>query len=198
MNDDCNSGFFCTNDIPDPFQYDGCIRECLDNQVLIPDWGSDTWRCIDHDSTTFTCPGKFNLFCPSEDIGEDFDESMCECDGQLMVSSDCKSSFYCLDRLPGGGAPLHCDKDDEIVDVNFETFDYTCSKNAENCPKNMGGFKFGCEGSNIPIAPPTCNFTTENTIGECRCQGQIMVSDDCSKSFYCTTYSSDPEHVVIF
>ena len=187
LSDDCKEGFYCTDNIPDAFQYNGCLRSCLDNQVLVPDFARDTWDCVDVDVADFVCPGAFNLYCPENDIGTDFDSSMCECDGQLFVSADCKESFFCLERLSGGGAAIKCEGFGQIVDFDFINMRWSCSENVANCPSNMGGFQVGCEGSLLPPPPPECDFTTNpNPFGECECDGQLHVSDDCQQGFYCS------------
>ena len=40
-----------------------------------------------------TCPGEYNIVC--DDVGSDFDKDVCECDGQMWVSADCKEAFLC-------------------------------------------------------------------------------------------------------
>ena len=82
IGDDCRSGFYCTSDVVDPLIYDGCYRECDEGQILLPDFANNEWSCVSED--TATCRGQFNINCPEDDIGHDFDSSICECDGQML------------------------------------------------------------------------------------------------------------------
>lgn len=148
LNSDCTAGFLCGPNAGEADEFDGCYRQCLSGQVLIPDFEDNTWRCIDVDVADFDCPGKFNLFCPDDMIGGDFDSAMCDCNGQLLVSNDCKESFYCLDRLPGGGAALNCENEGEIVELDFFNHQWECTNNTGNCP-GLGGFALGCQGGGI-------------------------------------------------
>ena len=53
-----------------------------------------------------TCPGEYNIVC--EDVGSDFNKDMCECDGQMWVSGDCKEAFLCNKMYPNGGIRGDC------------------------------------------------------------------------------------------
>ena len=53
-----------------------------------------------------TCPGEYNIVC--EDVGSDLDQSVCECDGQLVVGGDCKEAFLCNKLYPNGGIRGDC------------------------------------------------------------------------------------------
>ena len=53
-----------------------------------------------------TCPGEYNIVC--EDVGSDFDKDVCECDGQMWVSGDCKEAFLCNKLYPNGGIRGDC------------------------------------------------------------------------------------------
>ena len=185
LNENCTEGFLCHASGDNM----GCLRKCLDNQVLIPDFADNTWRCIDNDNAGFRCPGKFNLFCPDEDVGGNFNDNLCDCDGQLIVSADCKESFYCLARFPEGGASLTCEEDGQIVDVDFETFSWQCSDNVENCP-GLGGFKIGCLDSNLEppefFCPTGSEKREENPLfGQCSCEGQLWVGEGCQEGYWC-------------
>ena len=192
ISDDCKEGFLCQSNIPDPFLYDGCIQKCFDNQILIPDFVSHQWRCVDEDLAQIYCPGRFNLRCPDDDIGHDFDSSMCDCNGQLYVSGDCQESFHCISWLPGGGNHVTC-PEGMIVDFDPIALDWTCSTNTDNCP-GLGGFQIGCQGGGIPTPEPECVFD-DNPFGTCDgCEGQMFINDDCSESFYCTQAAPEAPH----
>ena len=192
ISDDCKEGFFCQTNIPDPFLYDGCIQKCFDNQILIPDFVSHQWRCVDEDLEDIYCPGKFNLRCPDNDIGHNLTSSMCECNGQLFVSSDCRESFHCISWLPGGGKHEVC-PEGMIVDFDPVALEWACSSNTDNCP-GLGGFQIGCQGGGIPSPAPECVFD-DNPFGTCDgCEGQMFISEDCSESFYCTNAAPEAPH----
>ena len=183
LNSDCTEGFQCS-DLSDGF--DGCFRKCLAGQVLIPDFSDNTWSCMDVNFADFECPGKFNLYCPDNDIGGDFDSAKCECNGQLLVSNDCKESFYCLDRLETGGAPLNCENEDEIVEVDFLNHEWACTNNTANCP-GLGGFALGCQGGGIDFScPEGSEKRTEHPFnGRCACDEQLWVSEGCKEGYWC-------------
>lgn len=190
---DCTEGFLCTDNVPDSTTQNGCKRTCLAGQVLIPDFADNSWTCMDVDFSDFTCPGEFNLFCPDNDVGGDFDSALCDCDGQIIVSADCKESFYCMDRFPQGGAALNCEEDGQIVEVDFEDFSWTCTNNVEKCP-GLGGFKLGCDSGNLEPPEFFCQQGDERLTehpfgGRCACDGQLWVSEGCKEGYWC--YDTD-------
>lgn len=185
INDDCTEGFYCNSNIPDPYLFDGCIQRCLQGQILVPNFAGDMWQCIDAPDE-FKCPGKFNLNCPDQNVGGGFDDSICECDGQLWISDDCKESFYCFSRLTNGGRNYGC-SGSQIVAVDFNTWTYACQEDEGQCP-GLGGFQLGCAAGALPGPPLNCTFDL-NPFGSCDgCEGQIYVGEDCTEAFYCSKY----------
>ena len=192
ISSDCKEGFYCQSNIPDPFLYEGCIQRCFDNQILIPDFVSHQWRCVDEELDGIYCPGKLDLRCPDNDIGHGFNSSICQCNGQLHVSGDCRESFHCISWLEGGGNHQVC-PEGMIVDYNPISLEWTCSTNTDNCP-GLGGFQIGCEAGGIPLPQPDCEFD-DNPFGTCDgCEGQMFISEDCSESFYCTQAAPEAPH----
>ena len=94
IDETCTEGFYCSDDIPDPLLFEGCLQKCASGEQLRPNFANTTWECVP-ESEGWTCPGKFNVNCPEDDIGQDFNGTMCECEQQLFVSADCKEAFYC-------------------------------------------------------------------------------------------------------
>jgi hypothetical protein len=46
----------------------------------------------------------------------------------------------------------------------------------------MGGFKLGCTGIVTPSPPiPICEKFDNNPLGNCTCNDQLFINDDCSK-----------------
>ena len=187
----CTEGFYCASNIPDPYLYDGCTQKCLDGQVLLPDIPNRSWSCVDRDSFDyeFKCPGTFHFECPENDVGNNFNKEDCECDGQVIMSSDCTESFYCRERYPSGGIKLTC-PEGRIVMFDFANLSWRCSDEVEQCPE-LGGFKVGC-GEDNEIEPPVlqCDLG-DNELGECRCNRQLFVNEDCTKSFYCSANNQE-------
>ena len=138
-----------------------------------------------------TCPGKFYINCPEDDIGDDFKSDMCDCDGELLISADCRHGFYCYENTANGGWNLTC-PEGEIIKVNIRTYNWGCREDDGQCP-GLGGFKVGCEDGAPPVRPPDLNCTfTKNPLGDCGdCSNQIFVSEDCKESFYCTEYAEE-------
>ena len=96
-----------------------------------------------------------------------------------------KKAHFFRSRYPDGGRILKCEGN-EIVHLDFDTYTWYCSEDhPEACP-GLGGFKLGCSGGNIDVPPLECDFT-ENTLGECGCDGQIFVDETCTKSHLCTS-----------
>lgn len=88
-------------------------------------------------------------------------------------------------RFPEGGHSITCEGN-SIVHVDFNTYDWYCSEDHLNACPGLGGFKLGCRGGNLEVPPLDCSFT-ENTLGECGCDGQIFVDEDCTKSHLCSS-----------
>ncbi len=191
-NADCTVGFYCHTNADNPLSegMDGCRRECEEGQILVPDLIERTWTCISNWNGAQFCPGAYRTECDEVlPIGEDFDESQCDCGGQVFVSSDCRRGFQC--GFPGNpGQDISC-SEGTVFDFNLRTFSYECVDGS--CPANWGGFKLGCQGETI--APPYVE-TSVNDIpfGDftCECDKQVFISDDCSQAFVCPD-TSDPQ-----
>ena len=97
------------------------------------------------------------------------------------MSKDCKEAFYCWFRMVNGGIGHRCEGD-EIISIDVISMEWGCQTDAGQCP-GMGGFSLGCAGNtgNItyPDIPLECEWTV-NPFGECHCNGQLTVSEDCT------------------
>lgn len=94
----CDSAFVCNG--ADNAAQEGCHYEC-DAGYLIHPLFSDGGATIDFECVEDagqTCPGEFKIFCPEDDIGTVFNAASCQCDGQLLISSDCKHGESCTLR----------------------------------------------------------------------------------------------------
>ncbi len=191
INADCTEGFVCTSNIPDPYLYDGCLQTCNRGEILVPDFAEKTWQCLDNDPSVSRCNGAFNLECPQNDIGTEFNSTMCECDGQLLVDHDCRNGFYCFSLMGDGGWNITC-PEGQIIVTDTRTWNWGCEEDNGQCP-GLGGYKFGCrEGNPDPPQLLECNFA-RNPFGECECVNEFFISEDCSTSFFCSEYRPSPD-----
>ena len=89
--------------------------------------------------------------------------------------------------------------------MNLDDNSWKCGKDDGRCP---GAFHVGCQEDSEPTEDPTgptedptepspepspttpaweeCLPSNNNTLGECCCQDQIFMSEDCRQGFYCT------------
>ncbi|TRY75788.1 hypothetical protein TCAL_01295 [Tigriopus californicus] len=190
IDEDCNEGFLCSTNIPDPYLFQGCKKTCLNGQILVPDIPNKDWKCEDKSTTQYRCPGAFHFECHANVLGSNFTSDMCGCDGELLVNHDCSEAFYCFGRMANGGRSIKC-PEGQIVEVDTDNFDAVCTTNVDKCP-GLGGFRVGCDGSDIAVPElPKCEYGP-NEIGTCDgCSGQIMVNENCTKSFYCSNWVPD-------
>ena len=191
ISDDCSEGFYCDSNIPDPYLYEGCHQKCAGNQVLVPNIAQKSWQCMEKEEfiIPFQCPGTFHFECPANDVGSNFGPDDCECDQQVFMNNDCSESFYCSEKNVNGGFTIKCDPD-QVVVFDFKYFNWVCAPNNGQCP-GLGGFKVGC-GAGNEVEPPQleCDFD-DNPFGECRCERQLFINDDCSESFYCSAFNDE-------
>ncbi|XP_023325961.1 uncharacterized protein LOC111699505 [Eurytemora carolleeae] len=104
----------------------------------------------------------------------------CECGKQLFINKDCTEGFYCMESgFPEGVKADGCIKScrpDEILIVDVGKYDWECVPKSFSpglnriCP---GEFHVECPGN--------------GDIGECECDGQLWINDDCRKGFYCSS-----------
>lgn len=110
----------------------------------------------------------------------------CECGEQLFVSNDCLKAFYCMDNdaleeigedpAQVDGCELVCE-DDEILMADPRQNTWYCLKKIGPMPLLCpGGFKTecGCSGTDA-----------ECPIGDCECNGQLRVNNDCTYAKIC-------------
>jgi len=102
----------------------------------------------------------------------------CECGKQLFVNNDCTEGFYCMESgFPEGVVADGCVKtcrEDEVLIVDAAAYEWECVPKSVSdglltlCP---GEFKVECPGN--------------GEIGDCECDGQLWINEDCSEGFYC-------------
>lgn len=190
IDEDCNEGFLCSTNIPDPYLFDGCKKTCLNGQILVPDIPNKDWRCEDKATTQYKCPGAFHFECKATDLGSNFNQDDCGCEGELLVNHDCSEAFYCFSKLGNGGRSIKCPPG-QIVEVDTDNFDAVCTTNVDKCP-GLGGFRVGCNGNQFETPDvPDCNYSP-NEVDTCDgCTGQIMVNENCTRAFYCSNWVPD-------
>merc|ERR1712150_255618 len=122
----------------------------------------------------------------------------CGCDQQLFINDDCTQGFLCRDDIvlenpANDGCLIQCNMGWKLV--------------AD--PRNAGHWY--CTNISTPICPGkfntecACSDPTNCPIGDCECDGQLRVSQDCKTAHYCdstlaTGYQeitcSDPNEIV--
>ncbi|TRY74637.1 hypothetical protein TCAL_15615, partial [Tigriopus californicus] len=190
LGDNCDEGFFCSTNIPDPYLFDGCRKSCLSGQILVPDIPNRDWSCKDLSETNFRCSGEFNLECPSNSIDGGLTSEDCNCSSEIIVSADCRELLHCSSKFNNGSKTVKCDEG-TIVEIDLETHSYGCTENIGKCP-GMGGFRLGCRGEDLPEPPELkCEFS-KNPLGQCGgCEGQIFVNENCTEAFYCSFWTPE-------
>ena len=192
INHDCTQGFYCDSQLNT--DKEGCIRTCREDQILVPDFESGSWSCVYDPNDNILCPGSFKQSCPENPVEPGLDRSDCECDGELLVTGDCKEAFYCIERdADNGGRHISCG-DTEILKVNLTTFEWGCFPDDGGCP-GLGGFKLGC-GQDAPPPNLDCESlgatdASYNPLGTCTCTEQIFVNADCSEGYWCANIEGD-------
>merc|ERR1719154_503195 len=103
----------------------------------------------------------------------------CTCDQQLFIAGDCTKGFFCFEGTseengPYEGCMIECNEGYKLL-VD---------------PRNGGSWK--CINTAVPLCPGKfnteceCNGNEEECpIGDCQCEGQLRVSQDCKKAKYC-------------
>jgi hypothetical protein len=56
---------------------------CFGSQIVRPNFEEDLAQCV---TSVNQCPGAFNVNCPDEDVGNDFDQNNCACNDQVRNS----------------------------------------------------------------------------------------------------------------
>lgn len=189
INEDCSAGFLCTERTSGGVAgIDGCLAECAEGEILLPDFENRDWLCeTDPDTTRNRCKGAYNIQCPRDPVKARVEE--CECDFQAIFSPDCKEVFLCNSAIqPEGGFYNRVKDEDNILTVtDLRTYNVMEIEDDGRCP-GLGGFKIGCDAGFDP-APPLgklCDWSA-NTLGECECPGEVFLSDDCRQGFLCTS-----------
>ncbi len=85
----------------DPTSNTGCLLECGPDNYVQPNFKDHSMSCVPYVQGYHRCIGDFEVSC--EDVGSDFDSSVCTCDGEVWVSADCTEAFYCYSRAAESG-----------------------------------------------------------------------------------------------
>ena len=189
-NDECTQAFQCIDDGTYTFVNDGCLYVCEEHEIMIPEFSTGLFKCMDNSNGSAVCVGQFNIQCEDDPVETPITDEVCECNGQLWVSPDCKEAFSCRDRMVNGGFSLTCEEG-EIIEIDVQTWNWGCQPDNGNCPGG-GGFSLGCENGNVRI-PTDCIPTDQNPLGTCDCDGQVYMNDDCSQAFQCIDSDDYPE-----
>ena len=186
---DCGRGFYCMNDVPDPWLYEGCELSCNVNEYLLPHFESGTWECVD--ATGLTCPGQFKIECEDDAFpnSNQLNSDYCDCpNGQFIVSPDCRHGFYCHSRQIGGGTYKECEPGWGLS-IDRENWRWQCvTEDFVDCPGG-GGFKIGC-----PEIPDFVCTYGANHIATCDgCENQVFMDAACQSTFLCTEFAPQGE-----
>ena len=63
--------------------------------------------CVANYENDYSVMFAIDTTCPGE-LPDVVDEDDCNCNGELWISDDCKSHFFCRDRSVDGGISLTC------------------------------------------------------------------------------------------
>ena len=151
------------------------------------------WYCRELDNAGVVCPpGGINFFTgydinstpapldPDEVTGNPI--GTCHCEGEFWMAEGCKYGFICDPAAENGGEYISCPVDGEILLVDFQTREWTCSS------------EYSCIGGPIEgsgCVKPDCT-SGNNPFGTCECDGQFYINEDCTEGFLCTTNIPDP------
>ena len=109
----------------------------------------------------------------------------CECEGQITVSNDCSSAFYCGDPEAENaqiGVAISCGKD-AVATLNTISNQLVCQ------PRPA---RYTCLGHLITGCPAPVQEAEEDAwIIDCQCANEIRVSPDCKHAFKCDRAGSD-------
>ncbi len=140
INAECDFGLFCNNEVPSNDFYDGCTKDCGDNELLVQDLTHPTgWSCAPQ--TAADCLGQYEVPCPGEYDALVPSEGDCINYGDIIVGSQCTIGFFCA---PEGGFSLACPTPGDIIVVtDVETGEFDCADPAvATCPPG-GGYRYG-------------------------------------------------------
>jgi len=157
IGDECHKGFVCMDftegNYPDAVvngDYDGCVQECREDEVLIVDPRLGDWSCVPKvvNATLLDtiCPGKFNTECPCIGGEEACPIGECECQGQLRVAHDCHDARFCNSTDLTQHEDITC-PEGEIVFVDMAKHTWSCEEDDGRCP---GAFHVGCQDDSGP------------------------------------------------
>ncbi len=184
ISDDCTQAFECLDDERHELINDGCLYTCREHEIMIPDFYSGKYLCMDNTENDARCTGQWHLHCEDNPVDTPITDDVCRCDGQLWVAPDCSEGFSCREGVDNGGYNMTCNEG-EIIELNLRTYNWGCQPDNGNCP-GMGGFSVGCETGAVRV--PSQNTTSdENPIGICECQNQVFMDVDCKQAFKCDT-----------
>lgn len=181
FSEDCSSIFYCTGD-DDPFpDTDGCRLQCEAGQIAVLDVATRQWECRTKEADN-VCPGKFNTDCPGDDS-----KVHCSCRGEVWMIDGCSVAFECLrdeDDEGNNHVIIRRCPDGQSFDVDFyRPTEFTCAGGVGNkCP---GNFHYGCEGGDMGGGHPILCHREKNPLGNCQCDEQFFMSQDCTEGFWC-------------
>jgi len=123
----------------------------------------------------------------------------CGCDGQIWVADGCHEGFYCDSSRSEGdddveGCQLKCGEDETLLIDPRLGGSWQCVPDDNSagviCPGKFNTV-CGCQGED-----------EDCPIGDCECDGQLRVSNDCKEAKYCdggeinTISCLDPDDIV--
>ena len=129
------------------------------------------------------------LFCGSiakaETVCQEYgmnDLGSCDgCTGQLFISQDCNTGFYCANDLPNDqedkdGCVLSCPSG-QIILPDFVDNTWQCVEDDPTVANCFGGYHLRCPADAL-IGPLTADL--------CRCDNELLVSSNCRHGMFCT------------
>jgi len=143
------------------------------------------------------CPGAFKVGCDTDTSTESPADKCnptnnpygeCECPGQLFYGSDCLSAFYCMseDMFPDGvnsdnaeGCQMECEEGKLLVPDPRNGGDWFCVS------RTTPGGELQCPGAYQTSCPCEDGGDDCNPIGECHCNGELLLQQDCKYARIC-------------
>jgi len=190
VNNNCTHARRCDSSLSEGYEDIFCYNET----IIYVDLLTYETSCGPNDGR---CPGAFKVGCDTDTSTQSPADKCnpttnpygeCECPGQLFYGSDCLSAFYCMsdDMFPDGinsnnaeGCQMECEEGKLLVPDPRNGGDWFCVS------KTVPGGELNCPGSYTTSCPCEEGDEDCNAIGECHCDGELLIQQDCKYARIC-------------